>query len=174
MKKHLYEITTNIETLWSHIEEILENPMADSLLYDAAIEAIDGELKVNEEERAKKALDIACLIKEYEAEAAAIGGEVDRLKKRQKTAENKAEWLRGYVSSHCAGIALKDARAAITWRSSKTVEVLVPADKLPERFVRVKTETVPNLVALRGALEAGDASAAMFAKLTQKQNIQVK
>ena len=57
------------------------------------------------------------------AEAKAIREEEKALAERRKSAENKAERLKGYLDEALAGESYKSAKVAISYRKSKAVDI---------------------------------------------------
>lgn len=105
-------------------------------------------------EREQKLENVALWIKELNAEAAAIKAEKDKLAERQKTAENKAERLKTWLSEQLNGQKFSTARCAVTFRKSKSVNV-TDIWKLPEDYLRYSDPT-PDKKALKVALESGE------------------
>lgn len=120
-----------------------------------------------------KIANTARYLKEMRATAKAIGAEVDTLRSRQATLENRAEWLENYLRVCVpAGEKHADPTYALSWRRSTAVEVSVPAEALPEAYRRVKTTVDADKVALKAALEVGTVVAG--AELVTRHNIQIK
>lgn len=178
--KHLYEISAEIAAITDHFDEILalasdngeQDAETDTTQKDLA--ALQTMLHACEIDRDKKALDIACLIKSLDAERDGIEAEIDRLKQRAGSLMKKERWLESYLESNIPGVKIKDSRAVISWRPSKSVVTNVPAEKMPERFQRVTTTVGVNKTALREAIEAGDEVAKLLGTIETKQNIQIK
>jgi hypothetical protein len=130
---------------------------------DAADEVIDHEtglvpmdwaslLEMVQLERDTKCLSVAAYIREQDAQASAIGEEIDRLRKRQQTAKNKVERLKEYLATAVkAGEKLKDARVSIGWRKSE--RVIVDEKILPNEYWKV--ERTPMKSAVKIAIESG-------------------
>jgi|SRR5581483_5033044 len=177
----LYKISEQIEALWQIVAQALEDetimaPDGAELTRDQALARLETALKDAEGTHAQKCLDIACLIKNTEAEADAIRIEEKRLAARRKAAESKAEWLRSYLEKNMEpGTNLKDARAVIGWRKSTAVDVLVPADQLPDAFRRLVPATyTADKLAMKEALKTGAPDLQNKAVLLERQNIQIK
>lgn len=129
-------------------------------------------LEALEIERDTKISNIACWIKDLNAEAAAIKAEKQNMEKRQKAAENKAESLKNYLSNYLAGATYKDARVAISFRKSISTEIAEDLDlsTLPEDYKKITVTA--NKTAIKEALQNGakiDGCA-----LVEKSNIQIK
>jgi len=172
----LYETYIAIEQLWSQVEDILtgeitEGPDGVPVNPDLALDWIEDALSKIEDARDHKALNIACLIKNFRAEAEAWKEEKLRLQRRQQAAEKTVERLTSYLENFLeAGTKLKDSRATIGWRKSEAVKCWAAPGMLPRQFQRVKVEA--DLSAIKSALKAGEEVAG--AALETRNNIQVR
>lgn len=111
----LYEIKEDYICLLDMIEsgEIPEEAIADTL------DAVTGELE-------DKADNIACVIKQLQAEATAIKTEEERLAERRKSREKNAERMKKYLADNLLAVGktkLETARNKISFRKSETVEI---------------------------------------------------
>lgn len=128
-------------------------------------------LEALEMEREQKISNVACWIKDLEAEAEAISKEKKNLAERQAACENKAASLKNYLTSALNGMKFKDARCSVSYRKSDSVEVDKTAiDKLPEEFVKV--EKTVRKSELKDALKLGFEFEGV--KLVEKNNIQIR
>lgn len=163
----LYEIANDYLALMQAIddEEIPEEAIADTL------EAITGEIEV-------KADNIACLLKNIDADVKAIKEEEKRLAERRKAKEKAHERLKQYLSDvlQRTGInKIETARNNISFRKSESVEV-------DESFVAWALEYRDDLIkfgeptadktAIKKALK--DGAEIVGAQLVVNQNIQIK
>ena len=100
------------------------------------------------------------------------------LAERRKSAENKAERLKGYLDEALAGESYKSAKVAVSYRKSMAVEVADEAALVEELefngFDECLTYQTPkiNKVELMKALKSG--TAIKGAELVTRQNVQVK
>ena len=153
--------------------KLYEYPLAFEECVDAETgEVIDIEkLEALEGEFEKKALDIACWIKDLKAEAEALKAEKQNLAKRQQVCENKVESLKGYLERTLNGAKYKDARAAISYRKSETVEVDEGAiEELPARFIKVEKSVMKT--ALKDALKGGQTFDGC--RIVEHNNLQIR
>jgi hypothetical protein len=165
----LYELENDYLALMQAIddEEIPEDAIADTL------EAIKGEIEV-------KADNIACLLKNIEADMLAIKAEEIRLAERRKTKEKAHERLKQYLSDVLQRMSIdkvETARNKITFRKSESVEML---DE--EAFIKwaqdnrddLLTFSAPkaNKTEIKKALKVG--TEIVGAQLISKNNIQIK
>lgn len=74
-------------------------------------------------ERDAKIENMALWYKDLSAEAKAIREEEKALAERRKSAENKAERLKGYLDEALAGESYKTSRVAVSYRKSTAVEI---------------------------------------------------
>ena len=172
----LYETYLSIERLWLKVEDILTGDMTEGpdglpVNPDLALDWIEEALSKIEDERDAKALNIACLIKNFRAEAEALKQEKLSLQRRQKAAEKTVERLVGYLEQFLEpGTKLKDQRATIGWRKSEAVNCWSDPGLLPPEFQRVKVET--DLSAIKSALKSGKEVAG--ATIETRNNIQIR
>jgi len=165
----LYEITNDYLALMEAVEngEIPEEALADTL------EAITTSIE-------DKADNMACMLKNLDAEIVAIKAEEDRLKERRKVKENAYERIKQYLSDSLqrAGLSkVETARNKITFRKSEKVVI---EDELSfvswamENREDLLTYSVPkaNLTAIKAALKSG--AEVEGAELRVNQNIQIK
>jgi hypothetical protein len=165
----LYELEKDYRALMQAIddEEIPEDAIADTL------EAIKGEIEV-------KADNIACLLKNIEADILAIKAEEYRLAERRKTKEKAHERLKQYLSDVLQRMSVdkvETARNKITFRKSESVEIL---DE--EAFIKwaqynrddllTFSEPKANKTEIKKALKVG--TEIVGAQLISKNNIQIK
>ena len=108
----LYEIDKEVERL---IEEGMD-PETGELLSVDAIEALLMEKET-------KCENIACWIKDLNAEVNALKAERDAFNKRIKTAQNKADSLKNYLALCLNGQKLDTTRAKVYFRTNKSVMV---------------------------------------------------
>jgi hypothetical protein len=172
----LYETYFEIEQLWEKVADILsgevkEGPDGFPITPDEALDWVEKALSGIEDARDTKALNIAAMIKNHRADAEALKAEKTRLARRQQAAERTVQWLTRYLEQFIEpGIKLKDSRSTIGWRRSQGVHLAVPAEKLPEEYVRLKREA--NLSVIKEDLKAGDEVPG--ATLEERQNIQIR
>lgn len=113
-------------------------------------------LEMLEMERDKKIEAIACLIKNFRADAVALKAEKDAFAKRQKQAENKAESLMRYLQDALNGEKFSTDKCQISWRrTSKIVldEGCTVYD-IDTHYLRM-SEPELNKTEIKKALDAG-------------------
>ena len=167
----LYEINSSIESFWENAEEtfgILQTP--------EQLDEIEKKLKGLEVEREAKAVAIACLIKNLDAEGEAIAVEELVFRNRRKSIERQAEWLRAYLAGNLeVGEKIKSSKVVISWRKSQSVQLLVAVENLPRQFIREKVIVEADKLAIKDAFDAGTAdSLSGLAEVVIKNTIQIK
>ena len=129
-------------------------------------------------ERDTKIENMALWYKDLTAEAKAIREEEKALAERRRSAENKAERLKGYIDTALGGEPWQSARAAVSYRKSMAVEIEDEAALIEELEFNGFDECLTyqtlkiNKVELMKALKAG--TAIKGAELVTRQNVQVK
>lgn len=103
--------------------------------------------------RDSKIESICLWIKNLKAEAEALKAEKDAFAKRQKSAENKMESLKKYLSGYMDGTPFQSAKCKVSFRKSETVDVSENA-VIPDAFLRFKEPEV-NKTELKKALKQG-------------------
>lgn len=164
----LYELSNDYIALMQAIDndEIPEEAIADTL------EAIKGEIEV-------KADNIACLLKNIEADVVAIKAEETRLAERRKAKEKTHERVKQYLSDVLQNMSIdkvETARNNISFRKSEGVEL----DE--DTFIKWAQENRDDLLTfsapkankteIKKALKGG--AEIIGAQLVSKKNIQIK
>ena len=140
----LYEIANEYQRFLYEVERgnIPEEAIADTL------ESIEGELTV-------KVDNIACLIKNTNAEIKALADEERALRERRQTKVNMVDRLKKYLVNALNDADIKKVegtRAVVSLRNSKSVEIDEGAE-LADEYLRIKTE--PKRTAIKNALQSG-------------------
>lgn len=121
-------------------------------------------------EKAAKIENICLWIKNLKAEAEALKAEKDAFAARQKSAENKMESLKRYISGYLEGTAFESSKVKVSFRKSETVEIMEGAI-IPDEYLRFKEPEV-NKTDLKKALKSGVQIAGV--SIVENQNIQIK
>lgn len=143
--RKLYEINADLEAVLSQVDEETGELTIDP-------EALDALLM----ERTDKLEGMALLVKDWNAEAAAIKAEEAALKERRERIEKKRDGLRDYLQQVLAGEKLETAKVSVTYRKSKSVEIdpAVFWEHPAEMFIRQK-DPEPDKKAITDALKNG-------------------
>lgn len=151
----LYEIDKAIERLVnSETGEIIDFEMFENL-------------QMSKEQKIE---NIALWIKNLLSDADELKKEKDAFAEREKSAKNKAESLKRYLSSILCGQAFKTVKANITFRKSESVSV-TDIYAVPDKWYK---EVIPDVDAMRAkkAIKAGEVIPGI--EIVEKQNIQIK
>ena len=117
-------------------------------------------------DREEKIEGICLWIKNLKAEAKAIKEEEENLAKRRKSLESKADSLTRFISRILMGSKFKTARASVSYRKSKSVNI---TGDVPEEFLRVKTE--PNKTAIKEYLATESCD---WAEMQENESVVIK
>ena len=107
-----------------------------------------------EMEKAEKTENVALWVKDLEAENSAIKAEIENLKNRIKTNENKIGTLKKWLAVATDGTKFSTPRCQVSFKTSTVVEIL-DVDKLPKDFTRIKTEVSPDKTKIKAVLQPG-------------------
>ena len=164
----LHEIETEIKSLGARLEDWAEAHEGDITDFPLV-----SDMEALEIERNRKLLSMACLVKDLEAESEALLKESASLRQRSKVKHNAAARIKGALSAYMEpGEKISDNRAALSWRTSDSVEVDIPAESLPEQYRRTEILVEPDKVALKAALKSGEAVEGV--RIITRQNLQIK
>ena len=107
-------------------------------------------------ERDAKIEGVACWIKDLKAEAEALKAEKQALADRQKKAEIKAESLKKWLAFALGGKKFESARAAVSFRKSKSVEITdINELIMKDDDLLVYQEPKPDKKAIAAAIKSG-------------------
>ncbi len=163
----LYELACDYKALMQAIDddELPEECIVDTL------EAITGEIEV-------KADNIACMLKNIEADIKALKEEETKLAIRRKTKERMYERLKQYLSFTLQTLSIdkvETSRNKITFRKSESVEVdetfIKWAQEHREDLLKY-SEPTANKDEIKKLLK--DGAEIVGAQLISKRNIQIK
>lgn len=105
-------------------------------------------------ERDEKIENVACWIKNLEADIKALDEQEKAFKERKAKAKSKAESLKKYLASALDGQKFSTSKCMVSFRKSTKVNVLdesiVPAEYMTEKVTRE-----PNKTAIGDAIKAG-------------------
>lgn len=124
-------------------------------------------------ERDEKIENVALWIKNLNADAEAFNAEKKAFEVRQKEAENKAKFLKGWLSRCLAGSAYKSTKVTISFRRSESVQIndIDAIADFDTQYIRYAEPTADKM-AIKKALK--DGIAIPGAELVESQNIQIK
>ena len=146
MSLKLYELTGQVAALDSMPLDNQDDIGAYAELYHSLSESI-----------ADKAQAVCMVIRNANAEAEAIQAEIDRLTARKRSCQNRIGCLKTYLQSNMENLGIDKIKAVIfsVWiqGNPESVDVLCPAENLPDEYKRVTTE--PSIMAIKKALQSG-------------------
>ena len=105
-------------------------------------------------ERSDKIESVALWVKNLESDAAAYKAEKEAFAEREKKATEKAKRLKDWLARVCEGEKFSTAKCAVSFRRSESVEI-VDANEIPDEYLRTKTTTEPDKVAIKEAMKSG-------------------
>ena len=114
--------------------------------------------------------NIACWIKNLQADAEALKAQKQAFADRQKAAENKVESLKKYLSEYLGGQKFSTDKVAISFRKTSAVNV-IDMTKIPEEFLKYK-DPEPDKTAIKKAINDGKKIAG--AEIVEGQSISIK
>lgn len=120
--------------------------------------------------KTRKVENIACWIKNLQAEAEAYKKEEEAFRTRRKQAENRIESLKRYLTNWVSGEKIETDRCKVSWRKSVSVEIQ-DENRVPEDYKKEKVIMNIDKVSIKKALTGG--KDVPGASLLEKQNIQI-
>lgn len=125
--------------------------------------------------RDQKIENMALILKNELAAAAAIKAEVDRLSERKRVADNNAKRLKEYLKQALCGERFETSRVKITYRVSKSTEVDAEfTDWARENCPEVLIEQSPKVDTAGLKLMLQEGLNCPYARVVDKSNIQIK
>jgi hypothetical protein len=136
-------------------------------------EVIDTEaIEALEMEKNEKIRNIACWIRNLDADEKALAEQEKIFKDRKTAVKNKKDSLKAYLASFLNGEKWKNNEVAISWRESEAVELAENLDitKLPKQYVDYDPKI--NKALLKKDIKAGIEIDGV--QLVKRNNIQIK
>lgn len=119
----------------------------------------------------RKIENIACWIKNLQAETEAYKKEEESFRIRRKQAENRIENLKWYLTNWIPGEKIETPRAKISWRKSEVVNIL-DENLIPSGYKSQKITEVIDKKEIKRAIKSGVAVAGAYIQVNE--NIQIK
>lgn len=141
----LYEMTVQTQAL----RDMLDTEEIDEQTFNDTLEAIGAEEKVN---------SYCQIIRDLDGDNVAIKAEIERLKKRIEHNTNSIDRMKQALDNFMIASGKKKEKTpffSVSYRKSQSVDILNEAD-IPQEYIKVKTETVPDKVAIKAAFKAGE------------------
>lgn len=150
----------------------IDNAILECVDYETG-EILDSEKLLNLQlERSKKIEGIACYYKNLKAEITALADEEEKLKERKKVKQNIVQNLQNYLTAQLAGEKFETSKVTISWRKSKSVNVL-DIDKVPIRYQKTKIERTADKDQIKKDIQETGISVSGV-ELLENNNIQIK
>ena len=121
-------------------------------------------------DRDTKIENIACWIKNLNADAEAFKAEKQSFADRQKTAENKAESLKMYLANYLAGQKFSTPKVAISFRKTSSVSIS-DLSLIPKEYLKYE-DPKPKKDEIKKAINSG--KCIKGAELVTAQSISIK
>lgn len=119
----------------------------------------------------RKIENIACWIKNLQAEIEAYKKEEENFRIRRKQAEKRIENLKWYLTEWIPGEKIETPRAKISWRKSEVVNIL-DENLIPSGYKSQKITEIIDKKEIKRAMRSGVVVAG--ADIQVKENIQIK
>lgn len=119
----------------------------------------------------EKVENIACWIKNLQAEAEDLKAEEAALAKRRKAKEAKIERLKNLLTDNMDGKKFETAKCAVSFRTSEQLQV-EDKDLIPKKYCVKKVEYQPDKNLLKQIWKSG--KAVKGCQLIQKLNVNIK
>ena len=120
--------------------------------------------------KTRKVENIACWIKNLQAEAEAYKKEEEAFRTRRKQAENRIESLKRYLTNWVSGEKIETDRCKVSWRKSVSVEIQ-DESRVPEDYKKEKVIVNIDKVSIKKALTGGEDVPG--ASLLEKRAVQI-
>lgn len=162
----LYEISGEYIANANLLAERLETGLIDEQTYLDTLDSLDGEF-------AEKGLNIAKLIKTWEAERDAVKAVATARTDAAKAITNRIDRLKAYLVREMerTGLTPKDAEMALSLRPSGVV-VIDDENTLPVDYMTVTTSRSPDKNLIKQAIK--DGHVVPGAHIETRQNLQIK
>jgi len=156
------------------LEEVIANAVNDET--GEVNPVAEAKLEQLQQDKVAKVVNVGLYIKNVEATASAIRDEEKRLAARRKVMENRAKWLREYLSRNLDGEKIEQANIRISFRKSESVEIGPFADlaaiaKKHPQLIRI--EYKPQKLDIAAFIKTTGVSFEDI-RIIEKQNIQIK
>ena len=162
----LYDINTEIHTVQMMLEEWAQEHEGDITDFP-----LNDNLAGITMDRETKLLSIACVIKDYEADADAMAAEIKKMADRKKSVQSKADSMRQWLERNLTeGEKLHDSRADIGWRKSTVLDMTCEPESLPDYLQTVLITANKNNI--KDCLKRGESIPGC--SLVTRQNMQIK
>lgn len=170
----LYEINHALDDILNRFimedGQLLDSETGE-LLEDDAAAAVFSDLDALQMERSEKMENLACWIKGMDADVAAMKAEEKNLAARRKALENKRERIFNFLYENLNGEKVNSPRVKVSYRKTQSIDI-TDLSAIPDSYIRTKTITEPDKVAIKDAYKAGEEVPG--AKLVERLSMSIK
>lgn len=132
----------------------IDNGILECLDFETG-EIIDPERLENlQMERSQKIENVACWIKNLQADSLAYAAEMNAFAERKRKADAKVESLKKWLAMALDGQKFNTARCEVSFRRSERVEI-VDEESIPKKFLVRKVTFQPDKNAIKEMLKTG-------------------
>lgn len=161
----LYELTADLQEL----QQMLLDGEVDEEVLNDTIEAVNGAIEV-------KAEGYGCIIRNMEADMAALKLEEERLAKRRAALTKNRDWLTEHMHKAMLAMEKKSIKTQLfTWgvRANPAKVVITDEASIPFEFMNSKTvtTTTPDKVRIKEYLQSDAGAECEWAKLESDTRI---
>jgi len=145
----LYEINADMQD--AIMRATLNAEANDGVIDDSIVEELE-QLELDREIK----IDNTCLyIKNLESEIGSISVEEKKLKARRLSAEKILKNVKSWLKFNLNGETRTTGAYKLSYRKSVSTKV-IDADKIPQKFLKVKTTFTPSLNDIKKAIQSGE------------------
>jgi len=174
MKLTLYDIGQRYQELIDLLTELHDPENEAQPGHEERLEAVQHALDENEDEMMVKITGYIAVIRMLKEFSLSAKAERDRLYRRQVSAERSSDWLKNAVAMHLKARGLKNVKVpigTIGWREGVATAVVDDEFALPEGLYRVDSKIVPDLTAIRKAIQEGGEGSVPGAHLKEAEPV---
>ncbi len=160
----LYDLTEN----YKNIAALLDDETMDMEIISTALATINGSI-------AEKCASISGLIKDFDADAAAIKAEEKRLADRRRAIENRRDWLKGYIQENMERMELDKIKTPLftfSLQKNPPAVVIDNMGELPKGYIVETISQVADKKAIAQAIKAGEEVPG--ARLTTSKSLRIR
>ena len=161
----LYELTEQYMQLLAYAED----PDADPQVISDTLEGLDGDIE-------EKADGYAKVIRQLEADEAALKAEIDRLTARKRTIDNSIDRMKEHLKQAmilCGKPKFKTELFSFGIQKNPPKVVIDDPDNIPQYWL-IQQDPKVNTSAIKEAIQNGDKFATNIAHLEQGESLRIR
>ena len=169
----LYEIQEQQENLLQEMMIIANDDTLEESQRDEILLEMQQKLNIRHGDKKQKILNVATFIKNLRSDVHEINEEMQILKEKKRSRENKISFLEWLIREHIeVGDKFENARAKIGWRKSHQLEIDEGTEEqLPELYKVYELKVLKS--ELKRDIQAGKIELEN-ARIINKQNLQIR